>query len=510
MDSQPKRLSLRSVSTLRWSIRSSQSTLTANSLAEEPSTDKGKSRSPPPFDKSRPWTEKDVSNAEGKLSGESAPWDELFRRRASPSLPPQASVRTYRDGGIAVIEGKGRIVGRVASLSPIDKDEILSVHWKCKSGPRGRLSECVVSVPKDEDTVKIGDLIFIIDGAAAAMVVRIRKDYAEVVRTAVDLPRIGKGLGPSYSMVIIWRCMGVSGATRNEAGEEEYFDEISLPAAFSRAGSEAVSDKNTRLFNVGLLLRDIQEDGAARERLWEAFRSFDQGPEGGSTQRSKTLLPKRWMNGKTHAASLVDLLMQHMDGTPALRYAARHGLEIAVRLILASGNAHFDGAKRKSPFALAAKRGHWSTARLFLAMEGEEIQRMQPTVLRSGHAWELGDAEEEGLICAVIQSDRQTIEILLDIGTVNLDSRDEGGRTALIWAVRMKNHDAVSLLLDTGRANPGVKDDYGLTPLIWAALLEDSLCSQRLLKAKRERSWWRQRHKVQPTYRDMSEYALFS
>ncbi|KAF2192361.1 ankyrin, partial [Zopfia rhizophila CBS 207.26] len=54
-------------------------------------------------------------------------------------------------------------------------------------------------------------------------------------------------------------------------------------------------------------------------------------------------------------------------------------------------------------------------------------------------------------------------------GKVDVDSKDEAGRTPLSWAAENGREAVVKLLLETGKVDVDSKDNYGRTPLSWAA-----------------------------------------
>ncbi|KAK3342160.1 ankyrin repeat-containing domain protein [Lasiosphaeria hispida] len=531
MESRPSRLSLQSVSTLRWSAKSSQSTLTANSLPNETARDK-----PGYFPEcvyAAFGASPETLSSKGISPDYSLQWDELFRHLTRHLLSSHVSVLTYRDQGIAVIEGKGRIVGLIASVSHnINKEEVVGVAWKSSRGVPGQASKW--TTPVSDNSVRTGDMVFVLDRSPALMIVRIRKDHVRLIRVVVSPPGVGAGAmqaleGPLYELLITWGCPSLFCNTENEV-EEEWFDGIQILDA-DGTGQKADLAREHRLFNMGLLLRDAQESGAAEERFREVVCPYGNGLEDSGEWKAHSPWHKHWRKRKSHASVLVSLLLKHGDGPPALRYAAKHGLEMVAKLLLGSGNKCSDGGKAKTLFALAAKRGHWATARSILDAVSEGFQTSQEasagrdkgvepengsrglvtTTLARG--WACRDTTSPDgltpLMCAVIGNDRQAIELLLDIGSVDLDARDMDGRTALIWAIRMRNMTAVDLLLETGRVSPGTRDNLGLTPFMWASVYRDDSCAQRLLD-ETNRVWWRRRPKAEPTYRDVYEYALFS
>ena len=73
------------------------------------------------------------------------------------------------------------------------------------------------------------------------------------------------------------------------------------------------------------------------------------------------------------------------------------------------------------------------------------------------------------------------VKLLLDTGKVDVDSKDEYGRTPL-WIAAENGHEAVvKLLLDTGKVDADSKDNNGQTPLLIAdkegTRLSSSCCS---------------------------------
>ncbi|CAG9999233.1 unnamed protein product [Clonostachys byssicola] len=69
-----------------------------------------------------------------------------------------------------------------------------------------------------------------------------------------------------------------------------------------------------------------------------------------------------------------------------------------------------------------------------------------------------------------IAPSRNTVQMLLDTGRADVNSRDDTGRTPLSWAAGSpKSLFTVSMLLNTGRVDVNSRDDNGRTPLWWAA-----------------------------------------
>ena len=61
------------------------------------------------------------------------------------------------------------------------------------------------------------------------------------------------------------------------------------------------------------------------------------------------------------------------------------------------------------------------------------------------------------------------VKLLLSTGKIDVDARDNYGRTPLLRAASNGHEAVVKLLLGTGKVDVDAKDKYGRTPLSWAA-----------------------------------------
>ncbi|WYZ38338.1 hypothetical protein EsH8_III_000252 [Colletotrichum jinshuiense] len=62
------------------------------------------------------------------------------------------------------------------------------------------------------------------------------------------------------------------------------------------------------------------------------------------------------------------------------------------------------------------------------------------------------------------------VKMLLNTGKVDVDSRDNDGWTPLFWAARSGHAEVVKMLLNTGKVDVDSRDNDGWTPLSWAAM----------------------------------------
>ena len=64
---------------------------------------------------------------------------------------------------------------------------------------------------------------------------------------------------------------------------------------------------------------------------------------------------------------------------------------------------------------------------------------------------------------------KAVVELLLETGKVDVNSKDTWGLTPLWWTAQNGHEAVVKLLLETGKVDVDSKDIWGLTPLWWAA-----------------------------------------
>ena len=91
-------------------------------------------------------------------------------------------------------------------------------------------------------------------------------------------------------------------------------------------------------------------------------------------------------------------------------------------------------------------------------------------VLEDGRLWMHFEARElSPLLRAVKRGDENLAKLLLETGKLDVDPKDNDGRTPLWWAAGYGSEAVVKLLLETGKADVDSKDNDGRTPLSWAA-----------------------------------------
>ena len=145
-----------------------------------------------------------------------------------------------------------------------------------------------------------------------------------------------------------------------------------------------------------------------------------------------------------------DVNQKDSTGLTPLMWAARHGREEVVKLLLEEKHTQPDMPATKSgrtALSWAAGGGHVGVIELFLG----------PLCVYPGNT-----GRRWGRI-------RQVVSVLLGKKCVNPDKPDGHSETPLVWAAKGGHHRVVELLLGREEVSPDRPDNDGQTPLMWAA-----------------------------------------
>lgn len=126
--------------------------------------------------------------AAGLLPDYKLSWEVLFKQLVHFLLGRDVSVETWPGTEIALIESKGCVIGKVASLNVSDDDSRQDVNIITSKNMTGPLSpKTRWTTPMSAKPVQVGDLVCLLHGAAKAVVVRPYDDHFSVIRVTVPL-----------------------------------------------------------------------------------------------------------------------------------------------------------------------------------------------------------------------------------------------------------------------------------------------------------------------------------
>jgi ankyrin repeat protein len=305
------------------------------------------------------------------------PWEKLLQRLVIFLLGNQVSVSTWKNKEIAIIECKGRIVGQVFSVMvKKDNTEVIVADFKFNSklGERHRIDW---SLPSSAKPIKKGDMICLLQGAQKPTIIRLRHNYFVIIKIAPILPEHMETELSELSeesvvrdILLIWNWEKYS----EKSQVSGKYDVMMSPPI---AELEARLANPTRIWNVALILGDLEKYSEAEEMLQEAIAEYKNvlGGEHLDTQESQygmTPLGLAARNGYTEAMDLllakdgVNLDLQDWYGRTPLSHAAEHGHEAVVKLLLETCrvNVNSRDMNYRTPLFYAAVGEHEAVVKL--------------------------------------------------------------------------------------------------------------------------------------------------
>ncbi|RYP77952.1 hypothetical protein DL771_000811 [Monosporascus sp. 5C6A] len=414
-------------------------------------------------------------------------WGTLMQRLVRFLLGDHVSVNTWDNKEVAVIKGKGCVLGKVSKVRNIDLgggQNVEAILDNTSNQPgcirNGRARWTLQTSAK---SIQEGDIICLFQGATKPAIVRLREYYFSIVMIAATPPEhIQIEYPPSKRTYIKWSELiqstsfprdfllvwdwDISSEEFQAPGKYDIFMGINnLQSEDSEIGFEGQLSNATRIWNVALILGDLGERKKGGERLREAIYGYEItcGEEHRHTfQGNDGVTPLLWAAGSGNGA-IIDFLLTKGDvdvdlkdnrGQTPLSSAAENGHEAVVKQLLITGKAdiNLQDHHGQTPLFWAAKNGHEAVVKQLL---------------------DTGKAD--------INLKDNDVKQLLSTGKADTNSKDNDGQTPLLWAARNGNEAVVKQLLATGKADINLKDNCGVTPLLWAAINGDKAVVTQLL-----------------------------
>ncbi|KAK3896460.1 hypothetical protein C8A05DRAFT_20565, partial [Staphylotrichum tortipilum] len=350
----------------------------------------------------------DDPGAASLLADYGASWETVFQKLVAFSLSNRMSVETWDGKEVAVISGKGCVLGEV---SDVEGD---TITWK--NTREGRSQS--FTPPASAKSIQQRDVICLLQGASRPTIIRLHSDYSAIIRIAVPLMDDSDVPNTKWSehresitsfpddFLLIWDWH----TSREHA--EEYKDFRSRQGLSDhRMQSHKDLDRATRWWTMGRVLESAKRSEEAVKKFQKSVGIGEMALRGADN----------WESSPASQGAWGDLLVEERCGWVPLLYAAEKGYEAVLQQLLDKGAAvdvvDHDG---RTPLSWAARNGR------------EAVVRQ-----------------------------------LLDKGAA-VDMADRDGRTPLWWAARNGDEAVVRRLLDKGAA-VDVADGDGRTPLWWAA-----------------------------------------
>jgi hypothetical protein len=383
----------------------------------------------------------DVPSAAGLEPNYSISWKILMQNLVQFLLGDQTSVETSEDSEIAFIRCKGRVLGRVSSVTTnqdTKRDIEITVQPKRVKPLHLTLLDLEKSsyswkLPSSTKPIKEGDIICFIDGAQTPTVIRLCEGYCAIIMITTPYSEERKteqsDVLSARDFALIWDWERSSENSR-DTGKYDTFIHKSLSTEL-----ECQYDKITRMWNLAQILGDSRQHERAEEKEQEVSQIFERELE------------------REHLHS-----MESKYSPAVLSLAARNGHAKFMTLILAKYSALVDykNWEDRTPLSLAAENGHESMVKLLLETGKVDVDHEDN---RDGTplSWAAGNGHEA------------VVKLLLETGKVEVDSKTPYFRTPLWWAAKSGHEAIVKLLLETSQIKIDFEDNWALKMLRQAA-----------------------------------------
>ena len=457
-------------------------------------------------------------------------WRQVFRKLVHFCISDQMSVRTWDSAEVAVIEGKGYILGEVSSL---EEPEDLAVLYGGQNADITRNNRQFVQVswnkllidyswdntnrftlPVSVKAVEEGDLVCLPQGASALTIIRPCLNFCTIITTAGPPPEIFRDWSASTTgvhptdLLLIWD-LGEPTASRGGRGYRGFISRDVPKCPMAECWCLHRLDKAIRFLNFGMMLNSMGKHGEAVQnvrkaveiyRAREELKGVDKTCPGHGSWREEDEEALRIMYGfltgdnteaKYEGKSLALLL-----------WAAENRHEAAVRLLVDKGASLEEQrplSHNQTALLWAARNGHEAIVTLLIdkganieAKESNMDQTPLSLAVRYGHAALVQLLADRGanieatskfgqtpLSHAAEEGREAAVQVLIDQGA-NIEAKDEFGGTALFQAATNGHKAMLQMLMDKG-ANIDTKDRFGQTPLSRAVEDGQEATSQLLI-----------------------------
>ncbi|KAF5595300.1 HETEROKARYON incompatibility [Fusarium subglutinans] len=423
------------------------------------------------------------------------PWSQVFDRLVRYVLSQSVSVKTWSDRELAVIEGKGLVLGEV---SPVQRDpawedsQEVTIAWKNAYVEPGRISSWAVQA--SAKNIQAGDIVCLLQGASRPTIIRLCHPYWAIVMISVPptdaIARDGKGIEWSeilqsvtrfsHSFVFVWDW---EMHTNESLGDQERKYEELMVKEMQKG---LMTDKLyiiAILANIGFVMQDVERHAEAEEYVRRSLRKFEKTLENGDKSNPASN-PRSGTKAGAYIAAIIEALLGVEGGWLPLRWASEDGYDLTIKLILENVNPNMENEAGRTPLSWASSHGYEALVNLLLGIEivdpdaGDE-KGWAPLLWAASKGHEtivklLLDTKR------LIQMPRKkggheaVVRMLLDTNAVDLSASAETGEASLLWAVKNGHAGVVQLLLQTGKIVPDaaeeseIEDESGRTPLMWA------------------------------------------
>ncbi|KAM0255788.1 hypothetical protein ACHAPA_012379 [Fusarium lateritium] len=313
-------------------------------------------------------------------------WGELFRKLIN-FISERVHAETWDDNEIAVIRGKGYVLGEVASVQrDADWEDRWQIGIAWKNTSRYGEQESRWAFKASAKSIQVGDAICLLQGASMPSIIRLQNDYWTIVMIAAHLSEEFQATRRSvrgetlrsmtsfpHDLLLVWNWDTNSDHLQVLEGCGHLMGDR-VPKC-SKVELDCFLEKLTRLWNTGLILVDMRryegKDNLRRAmNILESVLSMD-----GLSSTFKDHNKGRNENYGQKQGEMVDLLTKDKGKWISLLLAAENGNEAVVKLLLNTSRVETDTKDKegRTPLWWAASNGQEGVVKLLLSTKKVEL-----------------------------------------------------------------------------------------------------------------------------------------
>jgi hypothetical protein len=227
----------------------------------------------------------------GLLPDYEVPWEQLVKDLVKFVLSKQVYVKTWSNQERAIIKSKGHVLGQVVSVQSDDRHKVTILFRGMPEQPGYETQwRALWTLQASAKRVREGDIVCLLQGAQMPIIIRQYHDYFTVIRIAVSLagkPIDGRDVKWSTLLrsittfprdfLLIWTWEDSLGRPQEPPEDHTLVRMNTWVSEFLEAESRGHLDKAIRIWNVAVILDDIEEYGKADERIREAVEGYEIG-----------------------------------------------------------------------------------------------------------------------------------------------------------------------------------------------------------------------------------------
>ena len=398
-------------------------------------------------------------NANGKLLADyNISWQQLFTQLIHSFLSKEHSVATWHGREVAIIRGKGYLLGEVSSVaadSTWEDKQIVHITWRNEWSGHSAKHERTSPwrIQSGAKAIQEGDLICLLQGAAKPTILRLLDDHIAIIRIAAqsDGEEFDRNVtGPKTSLLdfpLVWDWENSPKA----GGYDKLFIASQVPEP---SKLDKHLEKTARLESVRLVFQSTKRYDALAENLRTTIKVFERAFE--TVDKAAVpwcIHPDKSEDGRvSKMLASVDRFIRCNGVWETICIAATEGHNYVIKLLLYAGMVDLDREKHlRAPLWLATQH------------KRDDVSNL---LLKAGAAnWNLEG--QTALFQAVENGNGMVVKLLLDSG-IDQDSESMDGWRPVQLAAKCGNEVAIHWLLNKG-GNLKSNDKQGNTLLGQAA-----------------------------------------